>query len=67
MKNIYEVVKAKEIQVAQLVKEIDALRAAIQIMEASEDKEGAPNMASPANGRGIDFPPRTVKAVSSLP
>ena len=44
MRDIYEVLKHKEMEILKLTKEVEALRAAINVLEAEEATTG---MASP--------------------
>lgn len=44
MRDIYEVLKQKEMEILKLTKEVEALRAAINVLEA---EEGTAGMASP--------------------
>ena len=46
MKNVYEVLRQKELELARLEKEVEALRVAAPLL--SEEKEAAPEMSKPA-------------------
>ena len=47
MRDIYEVLKHKEMEILKLTKEIEALRAAINVLEAEETSAGmGPSRAS---------------------
>lgn len=60
MKNVYEVLRQKELELARLEKEVEALRVAAPLL--SDDKEAAeamnnkPTLATPANQQPIRIP-----------
>jgi hypothetical protein len=67
MKNVYEVLRQKELELARLEKEVEALRVAAPLL--SDDKEMAadmsankPTLASSAGQQPIRIPPPSVGA-----
>jgi hypothetical protein len=66
MKNVYEVLRQKELELARLEKEVEALRVAAPLL--SDDKEAAdlsiskPTLASSAAQQPIRIPPPSVGA-----
>jgi hypothetical protein len=62
MKNIYEVLRQKEQQSEQLQKEIDALRLAIEILDAADVAATPAQTESRGNGNNVAPEPATVAA-----
>jgi hypothetical protein len=64
MKNVYEVLRQKELELSRLEKEVEALRVAAPLL--SEDKEAGndnkPTLASSAAGQPIRIPQPAVNA-----
>ena len=73
MKNVYEVLRQKELELARLEKEVEALRVAAPLL--SEDKESAmeatnnkPTLATPAPSQATQQPIRIPQpAVNASP
>ena len=68
MKNVYEVLRQKELELARLEKEVEALRVAAPLL--SEDKEAnsdiavsKPSLASPPSSQPIRIPQPQVAPV----
>ena len=65
MRDIYEVLKHKEMEIAKLTKEVEALRTAINVLEAEETNVG---MASPrASIASINSPSMVKSNETPLP
>jgi hypothetical protein len=56
MKNVYEVLRQKELELARLEKEVEALRVAAPLL--SEDKESIPEMVTNKPSLASSAPPQ---------
>jgi hypothetical protein len=66
MKNVYEVLRQKEMELTRLEKEVEALRLVAPLL--SEEKESALDMAKPALATAVNGPQVTPRIpVPSLP
>jgi hypothetical protein len=69
MKNVYEVLRQKEMELTRLEKEVEALRLVAPLL--SEEKEGVAEMSKPALATAVNGPqtPRipTPAAASAMP
>ncbi len=66
MKNVYEVLRQKEMELTRLEKEVEALRLVAPLL--SEEKEGLSEMAKPALATAVNGPqPTTRISVASTP
>jgi len=60
MKNVYEVLRQKELELARLEKEVEALRVAAPLL--SDDKELAPEtVAKPAHSTPVAAPQQPIR------
>ena len=62
MKNVYEVLRQKELELARLEKEVEALRVAAPLL--SDDKENAPEPAAapkPAHSTPVASPQQPIR------
>jgi hypothetical protein len=59
MKNVYEVLRQKEMELTRLEKEVEALRLVAPLL--SEEKEGLSDMAKPALATAVNGPQPTVR------
>ena len=46
MKNVYEVLRQKELEISRLQKEVEALRVAAALLSEDDGKENKPRLAS---------------------
>jgi hypothetical protein len=68
MKNVYEVLRQKEMELTRLEKEVEALRLVAPLL--SEEKEGLAEMAKPALPTAVNGPQAariSVPAAPSIP
>jgi len=69
MKNVYEVLRQKEMELTRLEKEVEALRLVAPLL--SEEKESVSDMVKPALATAVNGPQPTarisVPAASSIP
>ena len=68
MKNVYEVLRQKEMELTRLEKEVEALRLVAPLL--SEEKEGLSDMGKPALATAVNGPQPTVRipvATASIP
>jgi hypothetical protein len=69
MKNVYEVLRQKEIELTRLEKEVEALRLVAPLL--SEEKESLSEMGKPALATAVNGPQTTsripVQATPSIP
>ena len=65
MKNVYEVLRQKEMELTRLEKEVEALRVAAPLL--SEEKEGMADMAKPALATAVNGPQPARIPVPSAP
>jgi hypothetical protein len=65
MKNVYEVLRQKEMELTRLEKEVEALRLVAPLL--SEEKEMAADMAKPALATAVNGPQATPRASVSAP
>ena len=67
MKNVYEVLRQKEMELTRLEKEVEALRLVAPLL--SEEKEGLAEMVKPSLATAVGGPQATarVPASSSMP
>jgi len=70
MKNVYEVLRQKEMELTRLEKEVEALRLVAPLL--SEEKEGLSDIGKPALATAVNGPQPTVRipvssASSSMP
>jgi len=59
MKNVYEVLRQKEMELTRLEKEVEALRVVAPLL--SEEKEGATDLAKPALATAVNGPQPTAR------
>ncbi len=59
MKNVYEVLRQKEMELTRLEKEVEALRLVAPLL--SEEKEGATEAAKPALATAVNGPQPTAR------
>ena len=59
MKNVYEVLRQKEMELTRLEKEVEALRLVAPLL--SEEKEMASDMAKPALATAVNGPQATAR------
>lgn len=59
MKNVYEVLRQKEMELTRLEKEVEALRLVAPLL--SEEKEGLSDMAKPSLATAVNGPQPTVR------
>jgi hypothetical protein len=59
MKNVYEVLRQKEMELTRLEKEVEALRLVAPLL--SEEKEGLADMAKPALATAVNGPQPTMR------
>jgi hypothetical protein len=59
MKNVYEVLRQKEMELTRLEKEVEALRLVAPLL--SEEKEAMSDMAKPALAAAVNGPQPTVR------
>jgi len=70
MKNVYEVLRQKELELARLEKEVEALRIAAPLLseEMKESMaESKPTLATPAPQQPVRMPPPAVAAATVNP
>lgn len=65
MKNVYEVLRQKEMELTRLEKEVEALRLVAPLL--SEEKEGAAEIAKPALATAVNGPQTTRMPVPASP
>ncbi|MGC2447782.1 MAG: hypothetical protein WA477_09060 [Candidatus Sulfotelmatobacter sp.] len=65
MKNVYEVLRQKEMELTRLEKEVEALRLVAPLL--SEEKEGVAEISKPALATAVNGPQATRMAVPSAP
>jgi len=65
MKNVYEVLRQKEMELTRLEKEVEALRLVAPLL--SEEKEGMADMAKPALATAVNGPQPARIPVPSAP
>jgi hypothetical protein len=61
MKNVYEVLRQKEMELTRLEKEVEALRLVAPLL--SEEKEMASDMAKPALATAVNGPQATASRI----
>jgi len=59
MKNVYEVLRQKEMELTRLEKEVEALRLVAPLL--SEEKEGMSDMSKPTLATAVNGPQPTVR------
>jgi len=59
MKNVYEVLRQKEMEMTRLEKEVEALRLVAPLL--SEEKEMNSDMLKPALATAVNGPPQTIR------
>jgi hypothetical protein len=59
MKNVYEVLRQKEMELTRLEKEVEALRLVAPLL--SEEKEGLADMVKPALATAVNGPQPTMR------
>jgi hypothetical protein len=59
MKNVYEVLRQKEMELTRLEKEVEALRLVAPLL--SEEKEGLADIAKPALATAVNGPQPTMR------
>ena len=59
MKNVYEVLRQKEMELTRLEKEVEALRLVAPLL--SEEKEGLMDLAKPALATAVNGPQPTMR------
>jgi hypothetical protein len=64
MKNIYEVLRQKELELQQLQKDIEALRVAARLL--ADDNEAEPASSSRSMGTSVSAPRITTPAVATV-
>ena len=65
MKNVYEVLRQKEMELTRLEKEVEALRLVAPLL--SEEKESVAEISKPALATAVNGPQATRMAVPSSP
>lgn len=65
MKNVYEVLRQKEMELARLEKEVEALRLVAPLL--SEDKESSSEMSKPALATAVNGPQPTARMAVPTP
>jgi hypothetical protein len=65
MKNVYEVLRQKEMELTRLEKEVEALRLVAPLL--SEEKESVAEISKPALPTAVNGPQATRMAVPSAP
>jgi hypothetical protein len=63
MKNVYEVLRQKEMELTRLEKEVEALRLVAPLL--SEEKEGLAEMVKPSLATAVGGPQATVRGPNS--
>ena len=63
MKNVYEVLRQKEMELTRLEKEVEALRLVAPLL--SEEKEMNSDMAKPVLATAVNGPQQTIRIPSS--
>lgn len=63
MKNVYEVLRQKEMELTRLEKEVEALRLVAPLL--SEEKENLADIAKPALANAVNGPQATVRVPAS--
>jgi hypothetical protein len=64
MKNVYEVLRQKEIELTRLEKEVEALRLVAPLL--SEEKEMSAEMAKPALATAVNGPQQPIRVPSAV-
>jgi hypothetical protein len=65
MKNVYEVLRQKEMELTRLEKEVEALRLVAPLL--SEEKEMAADMAKPSLAAAVNGPQATARVSVAAP
>ncbi len=63
MKNVYEVLRQKEMELTRLEKEVEALRLVAPLL--SEEKEINSDMGKPTLAQAVNGPPQTIRIPSA--
>jgi len=63
MKNVYEVLRQKEMELTRLEKEVEALRLVAPLL--SEEKENLADIAKPALANAVNGPQATVRVAAA--